>query len=47
MNLRFFIEMGLFFTLVIVFQYYISASNKDLHLMLEDLTQLVQLGEVI
>jgi len=37
-SLRYFFETFLFFALVILFQYEVSAFNKDLHVSIDELT---------
>jgi hypothetical protein len=37
-SLRYFFEVFLFFALVILFQYEVSAFNKDLHVSIDELT---------
>ena len=46
MNLRYFIEMAFFAVNILVFQYYITRFNKDLHLLQADLDHLVELGVI-
>ena len=46
MNLRYYLEMTFFLVNVLVFQYYISQFNSDLHLLQKDIDHLVDLGEI-
>lgn len=44
MSLRYWIEMAFFALNVILFQYFLSKFNFDLHMVNDDLTELVKLG---
>ena len=46
MNLRYFIEMAFFVIQVLIFQYYITQFNRDLHLLEYDLDHLIELGVI-
>ena len=47
MNLRYLIEGIIYSTILLVFQYEISAFNKDLHLSIRELHEFNLLGDLI
>ena len=44
MNLRYFIEMAFFAMNVLIFQYYLSMFNKDLHMVNYEIKELIDMG---
>ena len=43
MSLRYFIEMAFFAVNVMIFQYYLSGFNKDLHVVNNDIKELIKM----